>query len=153
QTIVLVVAIVVIVMATAGGVYTTVYLVTMEPANARMTRLHVKLLHYVPLPAFKILVVLWQILTQFASVANVTYPKAYEQFLQAIDVINLDLGWMLSAECTSPGLDFYDRLLFITLGPLVALVYLGATYAFAVGKTRRQPIQSSPTQVSRATAR
>ena len=64
QTIVLVVAIVVIVMATAGGVYTTVYLVTMEPANARMTRLHVKLLHYVPLPAFKILVVLWQILTQ-----------------------------------------------------------------------------------------
>ena len=60
---------------------------------------------------------------------------------------------MLSAECTSPGLDFYDRLLFITLGPLVALAYLGATYAFAVGKTRRQPIQSSSTQVSRATAR
>ena len=91
--------------------------------------------------------------TQFASVANVTYPETYEQFLKAIDVINLDLGWMLSAGCVWPGVDFHDRLLFITLGPLGALVYLGATYAFAVGKTRRQPMQSSPTQVSRATAR
>ncbi|CAN0255509.1 unnamed protein product, partial [Ascophyllum nodosum] len=153
QTIVLVVAIVVIVMATAGGAYLTVYLVSMEPAKARTTRLHVKLLHYVPLQAFKILVVLWQILTQFASVANVTYPKAYEQFLQAIDVINFDLGWMLSAGCILRGLDFHDRLLFTTLGPLAAVAYLGATYTFAVGKTRRQPMQPSPTQVSRATAR
>ena len=91
--------------------------------------------------------------TQFALVANVTYPKAYEQFLQAIDVINLDLGWMLSARCIWPGLDFHDRLLFTTLGPLAALAYLGTTYAFAVGKTRRQSMQPSPTQVSRATAR
>ena len=64
QTIILVVAIVAIVMATAGGAYLTVYLVSMEPANARTTRLHVKLLQYAPLQAFKILVVLWQILTQ-----------------------------------------------------------------------------------------
>ena len=85
--------------------------------------------------------------------ANVTYPKVYEQFLQAMDVINLDLGWMLSAGCIWPGVDFHDRLLFTTLGPFAALAYLGATYAFAVGKTRRQPVRPSPTQVSRATAR
>ena len=90
---------------------------------------------------------------QFASVANATYPKVYEEFLQVIEVINLDLGRMLSAGCIWPGIDFYDRLIFTTLGPLGALVYLGATYAFAVGKTRRQPMQSSPTQESRAIAR
>ena len=60
---------------------------------------------------------------------------------------------MLSAGCIWPGLDFHDRLLFTTLAPLGTLAYLGATYAFAVGKTKRQPMQSSPTQVSRATAR
>ena len=91
--------------------------------------------------------------TQFAAVANVTYPKAYEHFLHAIDVINLDLGWMLSAGCIWPGLDFHDRLLFTTLGPLAVLACLGVTYAFAVCKARRQPMQSSPTQVSRDVAR
>ena len=85
--------------------------------------------------------------------ANVTFPNVYEEFLKVIDVMNLDLGWMLSAGCMWPGIDFHDRLFFTTLGPLGALVYLGATYAFAVGKTRKQPMQSSPTQDSRAIAR
>ena len=69
-----------------------------------------------------------------------TYPSVYEKFLQAIDVMNLDLGWMLSAGCIWPGVDFHDRLLFTTLGPLVALAYLGVTYTFAVGKTIRQSV-------------
>ena len=90
---------------------------------------------------------------QFTSVANVTYPHVYEQFLQALDVINLDLGWMISAGCLWPDINFHGRLLFTTLGPLIALAYLGATYAFAVVKTRRQPLRASPTHVSRANAR
>ena len=85
--------------------------------------------------------------------ANVTYPDVYEQFLQAIDVINLDLGWMISAGCLWPDINFHGRLLFTTLGPLVALAYLGATYAFAVVKTRRQPVGASPTHVSKEIAR
>ena len=64
QTTVLIVAIVVTIMAATGGIYMTVYLVSMESDKARMTRLLFKLLHYVPLQAIKILVVLWQILTQ-----------------------------------------------------------------------------------------
>ena len=68
-------------------------------------------------------------------------------------MINLGFGWMVSAGCVWPGLDFHDRLLFTTLGPFVTLAYLGTTYALALFKTRQQPMQSSPTQISRADAR
>ena len=68
-------------------------------------------------------------------------------------MINLDLGWMISAGCLWPDINFHDRLLFTTLGPLIALAYLGATYAFAVVKTKKQPVQASPSHVSRADAR
>ena len=68
-------------------------------------------------------------------------------------MINLDLGWMISAGCFWPDVNFHDRLLFTTLGPLIALAYLGATYAFAVFKTKKQPIRASPSRVSRADAR
>ena len=60
---------------------------------------------------------------------------------------------MVSAGCVWPGLDFHDRLLFTTLGPFVALTYLGTTYTLALFKTRQQPMQASPTQMSRADAR
>ena len=82
-----------------------------------------------------------------------TYPSVYEKFLQAIDVMNLDLGWILSAGCIWPGVDFHDRLLFTTLGPLVALAYLGVTYTFAVGKTIRQSMYSLPNRALGADAR
>ena len=85
--------------------------------------------------------------------ANVTYPEIYENFLEAIDVINLDLGWIISAGCLWPAINFHARLLFTTLGPLIALAYLGATYAFAVAKSKKQPIRASPTHVSRENAR
>ena len=68
-------------------------------------------------------------------------------------MINFDFGWILSAGCVWPGLDFHDRLLLTTLGPFVALAYLGTTCALALYKTRQQPMQSSPTQMSRADAR
>ncbi|CAM9568519.1 unnamed protein product, partial [Hapterophycus canaliculatus] len=51
----------------------------------------------VPLQSIKIVIVAWQILTQFASVANVTYPDLYQRFLDGLDVFNFDLGWILSA--------------------------------------------------------
>ena len=50
--------------AAVMAVYLTAFLVSMEPTEARMTRPYVKLLKHLPLQAIKILVVLWQILTQ-----------------------------------------------------------------------------------------
>lgn len=48
-----------------------------------------------------------------------TYPRLYESFLSYIDVVNLDLAWMLSAGCLIDT-DFYHSLLVSTIGPLAA---------------------------------
>ena len=50
--------------AAVGVVFLTVYLVSVEPGEARMTRRDVKLLRSLPLQAIKILVIMWQILTE-----------------------------------------------------------------------------------------
>lgn len=68
---------------------------------------------------------------QFASLANVTYPKPYEDFLKIVDTVNVDLGWMVSAGCIWSGIDFHDRLLFSTVGPLGVLVLLAVTFKIA----------------------
>lgn len=49
---------------------------------------------------------------------SVTYPSLYESFLSYIDVVNLDLAWMMSAGCLV-ATDFYVSLLVSTIGPLV----------------------------------
>ncbi|CAB1104661.1 unnamed protein product [Ectocarpus sp. CCAP 1310/34] len=77
--------------------------------------------------AFKIIIVVWQILTQFAAAANVTYPRVYQDFLSAIDTINVDLGFMISAGCLWSGIDFHGRLLVDTIGPLLATDMLAST--------------------------
>ena len=68
---------------------------------------------------------------QFASVANVAYPAIYRAFLSGVDVINLDLGFMLSTGCLWSGIDFHDCFLADTIGPLAILAFLGVTYAVA----------------------
>lgn len=73
---------------------------------------------------------------QFASVANVTYPEGYQRFLDAVDVLNFDLGLLLSFGCVVD-IDFHDRLLVMTLSPLVAMAFLGITYALAARRNRR----------------
>eukprot|EP00752_Nemacystus_decipiens_P012610 g11167.t2 len=83
-----------------------------------------------PLQSFKIIVVVWQILTQFTSVANVTYPDAYQRFLEGVTVLNFDALWIPSAGCFVE-VDFHRRLLVATIGPLVALGLLAITYAVA----------------------
>ena len=67
---------------------------------------------------------------QFTSVVNVTYPAVYQSFLDALDVFNFDLGWVISAGCVFD-VDFHDRLLISTIGPIVALLFLGVTYVVA----------------------
>lgn len=62
--------------------------------------------------------------------ANVTYPDVYQVFLDGLDVFNFDLGWILSAGCVVP-IDFHDRLLLSTIGPIAVLLFLAATYAAA----------------------
>lgn len=67
--------------------------------------------------------------------ANVTYPNIYQRFLDAVNVLNFDLSWVLSVGCIFK-IDFHDRLLFTTLGPIICLAMLGVTYSVAVIRNR-----------------
>lgn len=85
---------------------------------------------YIPLQSLKIVVVTWQILNQFSSVANVVYPGIYQDFLDGLDFFNFDFSWIMSAGCIVR-IDFHDRLLLSTICPIVALAFLACTYTVA----------------------
>lgn len=72
---------------------------------------------------------------QYSDVAGVKYPGAYKEFLSIIDMVNLDVGFILSFACVYDT-TFYDRLLFATLGPILVLVLLGCTYMIALSRNR-----------------
>ncbi|CBJ33597.1 conserved unknown protein [Ectocarpus siliculosus] len=91
-----------------------------------------RVLGAVPVESLKIIVVVWQILTQFADAANVTFPGLYQDFLSAIDVINFDIGSVLAAGCLWSDMDFHDRLLVNTIGPLVVAGFLAMTYGIVI---------------------
>ena len=55
--------------------------------------------------------------------ANVTYPDVYQRFLDGLDVFNFDMSWVLSVGCVFD-MDFHDRLLISTIGPIIALLFL-----------------------------
>lgn len=62
--------------------------------------------------------------------ANVVYPGVYQRFLDIVDVLNFDLTWVLSAGCVVD-VDFHDRLLISTTGPIVVMLLLGVIYTVA----------------------
>ena len=66
-------------------------------------------------------------IAQFSGVVNVQYPPAYEQFLAALSVVNLNLGFILSLSCVMET-NFYVRLILVTIAPMAVLGALGITY-------------------------
>ena len=63
--------------------------------------------------------------------ADVTYPEVYQSFLNAVDVVNFDISWMVSTGCFV-NMDFHGKLLIVTLGPILAMLFLGGTYIYVV---------------------
>ncbi|CAM9381315.1 unnamed protein product, partial [Laminaria digitata] len=63
---------------------------------------------------------------------NVTYPGVYQTVLSSLDIINLDIGSVVSAGCLWSSFDFHDRLIADTIWPLAVLGILGITYAIAL---------------------
>lgn len=84
-----------------------------------------------PFNRIKNLVVVWQILTIFPTIAMVDFPPCYSRFLSWIDVVNLDLGHIMSSSCILPSVTFYERLLVTTLVPIVLAGVLVLTYQSA----------------------
>ncbi|CAN0089674.1 unnamed protein product [Ectocarpus fasciculatus] len=108
------------------------YMMSTELEDRDAGRFHRRVLGAVPVQALKIIVVVWQILTQFADAANVTYPGVYQDFLSAIGIVNFDLGSVVAAWCLWYGVDFYDRLLISTMGPIVVCGVLATTHWIAM---------------------
>lgn len=81
---------------------------------------------------------------QFTAVANVTYPEVHRRFLNIVNVFNFDALWIPSAGCFV-NVDFYDRLLVSTTGPLVALAFLALT--FTVAKKRSHGSENALAQI------
>ena len=70
------------------------------------------------------------------SVANVQYPYEYQRFLDVVKLIDFDLGWMLSTSCVVD-IDFHDRLLFATIGPIAVVLLLAMTYYVTARRNRQ----------------
>ncbi|CAM9743708.1 unnamed protein product [Ectocarpus sp. 12 AP-2014] len=100
------------------------------------------LLAALPLSKLKIVIVVWQITSAFADITKAPFPPIYEKFLSIISIFSFDLGWILSATCLTTGIDFYDKLLIVTIGPLVPLCFLGIT--FFVGSRPAKEANMSP---------
>lgn len=67
---------------------------------------------------------------QFSSVVNVTFPTYYRRFLSWVEVFEFDLAWVATLGCHFD-IDFYDRLLAITIAPLIVLAFLGLTFCIS----------------------
>ncbi|CAN0364157.1 unnamed protein product [Ascophyllum nodosum] len=89
------------------------------------------LVRAIPLTAIKIVLVCWQIISQFSSVVNVQYPPVYENLLTALSVVNLDLWSILALSCVVKT-NFYARLLWATIAPVTVLGALAITYRIAL---------------------
>ncbi|CAM9462085.1 unnamed protein product, partial [Ectocarpus sp. 12 AP-2014] len=87
-----------------------------------------EMLARLPLSKLKIVVVVWQISNAFAEITKVPFPPVYEKFLSIIGIFSFDLGWVISAACLTAGIDFYDKLLIVTIGPVGLLLLLGFTF-------------------------
>ena len=79
--------------------------------------------------------------TQFAEAAHVTFPGVYQDFLSGINVFNFDLGSVFAAGCLWPDMDFHDRLLVSTTGPLVVVGFLAMTYWIAVRRNSGHQVE------------
>ena len=86
----------------------------------------------VPMDKIKILVVVFQILTVFPSVSGVEYPDVYSRFLSWVDVVNLDISTIFAASCMMRSLNFYGKLLKMTLVPIGLALLLVLTYWVAM---------------------
>ena len=78
--------------------------------------------------------------TQFTTIANVTYPHVYQRFLDTVNVLNFDLGWIshLSVGCLFD-IGIHSRLLIATIGPIIAVMFLGVTYVMAARGSQGSP--------------
>ena len=81
---------------------------------------------------------------QFDAIAGDVYPELYHEFVSKLNLVNLDLDFVLTYSCLFSN-DFYDHLLFATITPCLALVVLAGSYF--IGKKRNSSSESAMLEV------
>ncbi|CAM9300041.1 unnamed protein product, partial [Sphacelaria rigidula] len=109
-------------------------------------------LRVIPFHKLKIPLVVFQIITQYASITAIEFPVIFRTFLSVVDVINMDAGWLLTAVCVVK-INFYGRLLAATIGPLVVLLVLAGTYQFVCKRHGLHPLSRGEPDVIYPTPR
>lgn len=72
----------------------------------------------------------FSIVCQFGAIAGSVYPEEYQNFLDTLVPVNLDIGFILSHSCFMRT-SFYDGLLIATIGPMGILAVLLLTFFVA----------------------
>jgi hypothetical protein len=98
-----------------------------------------------PWDKLRILIVAFQIVTQYISITGLPLPDIDRDFLSWTDVFNLDLGWLLSLGCLTR-IDFYQKLVITTLGPFVVAAALAVTYATVRHRNKVQAVTTYTSQ-------
>jgi hypothetical protein len=98
-----------------------------------------------PWDKLRITVVAFQIVTQLVNIARLPLPDVYSKFLAWVALLNLDVGWLLSLGCV-PKVDFYQRLLITTLGPIAASALLMCTYVSVRSRHKVQAVNTYTSQ-------
>jgi hypothetical protein len=102
-----------------------------------------RLVGIIPFNKLRIPVVVLQILTQFIAITGAQMPPQYRKFIRWINVINLDMQWLLSVGCVVQ-ITFYGKLLLTTLLPLLVVAVLGIIHMTVCYKHRTVRIVHDP---------
>ncbi|CAM9903526.1 unnamed protein product, partial [Laminaria digitata] len=120
-----------------GGIITIINDLVGNPALTDLSETYFSVLsrrlRKVPFHKLKIPLVVFQIMTQYASITSIEFPPVFQTFLSAISVINLDFGWLFSSVCIVD-VNFHGRLLAATTVPLLVLLFLLGTYFYTCKK-------------------
>jgi hypothetical protein len=95
-----------------------------------------------PWDKLRIPIVAFQILTQYISITGFTLPDIYRDFLKWIDILNLDFTWIMSFGCMVT-INFYQKLLIVTLTPFAVVVFLACTYTVQLRREKVQVVATS----------
>jgi hypothetical protein len=107
-------------------------------ANAAPAKSLMQKFASLPWGKLRIPIVAFQILTQYISITGFTLPEIYRDFLKWIDILNIDFSWIMSFGCVVT-INFYQKLLIVTLTPFAVVVFLASTYTVLL---RREKVQA-----------
>lgn len=97
----------------------------------------VSIVRAIPLKSFRIPIIAYQMICQYASITGIRFPSIYDNFLSHLNVFNIEIGWLLSASCLV-NVNYYDRLIAVTVSPILFTALLRASFWYSRYKVNRK---------------